>query len=329
MRAIGLSGVGRENERFAIVRVQNRREHMQGLSELLAVSRLGRPRVDDPFLDSASVGPGILDQLTSDSFVRLDRLYELGELSDVGRALDCALADPEQVLRPRRATASSSTPSVEQLEQVEKLSDRELAEGPTYWRQVTSSVSLRDPLVAVPGLLNLVLHPTVLGAVQSYLAGFPSLTYVKVVRTWANKLPDFDTQLWHVDFDSARMLKLFIFFHDINAEMGGTTFVEGSHLFEGKIEYDYRDRWSTAELERDFPSSRVRGFDGRFGDAFLLDTNMVHRGVRPILGDRTVVIANYMLHEETLSDGQLRIDPASVLELHPVQQLALQVGPIT
>lgn len=311
------------------MKVRDRREHMRGLTQLLAASRLSRPPLQDQWLDSARLNSEQIDSLVRDSYIKLKGLYNQVTLSRVEREVDRALADPALVLRPRKVPIFSGTPSIEDLERVEKLTDEELAQGPELWRKVTSSISLRDPLVAVPSITDLVLNSSVLDAVQRYVGGFPSLTYVKVVKTWANDLPSFDTQLWHVDFDSARMLKLFIFLHDIDSQTGGTNFVEGSHLFENDGKYEYRDRWNEAELKTDFPSSRVLSFDGSLGDAFLLDTNMVHKGVRPKSKDRTVIIANYMLHEETLSDGELRFDPEYALQLHPIQQLALQVGPLT
>lgn len=87
------------------------------------------------------------------------------------------------------------------MERVEKLTDEELAQGPELWRKVTPSISLRGPLVAVPRVTDLVLNSSVLDAVQRYVGWFPSLTSNKVVKTWANDLTSFDTQLWRVDFD--------------------------------------------------------------------------------------------------------------------------------
>lgn len=312
-----------------MVKVSNRRKHIEGLMQLLAVSRLSRPPLQDEWLDSAGLASDQLHSLVKDHFTTMKGLYDPRDLSKVADEVNRAFANPALVSRPRKVPSFPLPTSLEDLERVGKLTDEEVAQGPAFWREITSSIALRDPLLVVPSITDLVLNPSVLSAVQGYVGGFPSLTYVKVVRTWANDLPSFDTQLWHVDFDSARMLKLFIFLHDIDSQTGGTKFVEGSHLFDNVGDYEYQDRWNEAELQRDFPASRVFNFEGSLGDAFFLDTNMVHKGVRPELRDRTVIIANYMLHEETLSEGELRVDPGYVAHLHPIQQLALQLGPIT
>lgn len=67
----------------------------------------------------------------------------------------------------------------------------------------------------------------------------------------------------------------------------------------------------------------IKTFTGSFGDAFFFDPNCLHRGVKPISQDRSVIIANFAIHEETVSTGNLVFDKNYLVKLHPTQREVL------
>lgn len=165
----------------------------------------------------------------------------LEKLSRIKVLVEESFHNTELVQLPRKVPLDNSklkNLTVEDLENVEKMSLEEFQKGSSYRRNVTSSISLKSPLLHIPEILDIVLDPRIIRLAQEYLGGFPALTYLKVTKTWANDLPDFDTQMWHNDFDSKKMLKLFIFMHEINQERGGSRFVLGSHLFNPSRNYE-------------------------------------------------------------------------------------------
>jgi len=212
-----------------------------------------------------------------------------------------------------------------EIDRQPRLNDKELLKGEEYIKKNTSYIQLKEPLSTVPSLLSLVLDLRLLRLAQEYLGCFPLMTYVKVQRTWANSLPETNTQLWHVDIDAFKLLKAFIFLDDINMDGGATQFVKGSHFFaDGK--YEFKDRWSNEEVQSSFGRNNIMSPALAFGDLFLLDTLQIHRGSRPKNKDRTVIIANFCAHPEQASGGYLDLTSFDNTLLHPLQIKSLTTG---
>ena len=308
-----------------MVKITDRKKHLQDLNSIYADALVRRPKKSDSWLNSSNLNLEFLSSLEKHNFLKLENLY-LDKLSRIKVLVQESFENVELVQLPRKVPLTKSklkNLTVEDLESVEKLSLEEFKKGSSYWRNVTSSISLKSPLLHIPEILDIVLDPRIVRLAQEYLGGFPALTYLKVTKTWANDLPDFDTQMWHVDFDSKKMLKLFIFMHEINQERGGTRFVLGSHLFHPGRNYELQDRWTEEEVSDLFPSQMIKTVTGNFGDAFFLDTNLLHRGVKPISQDRSVIIANFAIHEETMSNGDLVFDKNYLVKLNPTQREVL------
>ncbi|MEB3197671.1 MAG: hypothetical protein VKP62_10755 [Candidatus Sericytochromatia bacterium] len=194
--------------------------------------------------------------------------------------------------------------------------------GTQYLKENTSYIQLKTPLKNVAALLPVILDLRLLRTAQEYLGCFPLLTYVKVQRTWANQLPETNTQLWHIDIDAFRMLKAFIFLDEIDSNTGVTRFIEGSHFFE-QGNYHYQDRWSEEDIENKFPFARRVTPKLAYGDMLLLDTLQLHRGARPRGRDRTAIIANFCAHPEQASGGCLDMREKDFKALHTLQKRAL------
>jgi len=265
----------------------------------------------------------LISDLKQNHFGVFQSEHLVADLNRLKFLIDDAFADPSLISTPKhscfKVKSSEDISRIEQIDSMPRLCPSEVAEGPDFWRRHTSYVQIRDPLTVIPELLPILLEPTLIAVMQEYLGALPQLNFVKIQRTWANDAPEIDTQLWHVDLDARKLMKVFLFLHDVDEQRGGTRFVRGSHLFDGHIDYPYQDRWSEKEIVDQFGPDAVSAATCEFGDLFLLDTNLIHRGSRPQLNDRTVVIANFSIHEETVSGGTMRLMPSSLDNLAPWQ----------
>lgn len=307
------------------VKVSDRQGHLEFLERRYKEALNDRGRIEDV---SNHVGEykALISDLQENYFGRFrnDRLDEA--LVTIRARIDSAFADPSLIATPKHACMKASSTEMTQIEQIDampRLCPSEIGEGPDFWRRHTSYVQLRDPLRTAPEILSVLFDPALIAVVQEYLGGRPQLNFVKAQRTWANEAPEIDTQLWHVDLDARKLMKVFIFLHDVDEARGGTRFVRGSHLFDGPLDYQYQDRWSDQQIFDLFGVDAVASAESHFGELFLMDTNLIHRGSRPEELDRTVVIANFGLHEETVSGGTMLVSESTLVDLSDWQMKLL------
>ncbi len=178
-----------------------------------------------------------------------------------------------------------------------KIPEADLARGPDAYRDRCNLVTLRDPLRAVPELLDWGLREPLLEATSAYLGGAARLGYVKVKRSFANGLPCFDTNFFHVDDNADRIVKILVYLNDVDLGGGPFTYVEGSHRqrFEG---WDRKVLFEDDEILAQYAKAEVREWPGSAGDAFWVDTKGFHRESRARERDRTVAIFDYVVEEE-------------------------------
>ena len=164
-------------------------------------------------------------------------------------------------------------------------------------RERVSSVGIVEPLVQLPDLAGIVFDPRLLAVVTSYFGTIPVMSFVKVRTTFANDLPTADTQFFHADFGSYRILKAFVYLNDVDLDGGPFCYIEGSHArkFEG---WDQQSRFSDDELRDVYGAGCVTACTAKAGDIYLAETTGFHRGLKPTRTDRAIVIVTYCVHPE-------------------------------
>lgn len=164
-------------------------------------------------------------------------------------------------------------------------------------RDKVSSVGLVEPLMRFPELADLVFDERVLGVATAYLGTLPVLSFLKVRTTFANDLPTADTQFFHADFGSYKILKAFVYLNDVDLEGGPFCYIEGSHArrFPG---WDEQSRFADHELHAVYGKDCITRCTARAGDIYLAETTGFHRGLKPVRIDRNVLIVTYCVHPE-------------------------------
>lgn len=85
----------------------------------------------------------------------------LEKLSRIKVLVEESFHNTELVQLPRKVPLDNSklkNLTVEDLKNVEKMSLEEFQKGSSHWRNVTSSISLKSPLLHIPGILDIVVQ---------------------------------------------------------------------------------------------------------------------------------------------------------------------------
>jgi len=206
-----------------------------------------------------------------------------------------------------------------------RLGPAVLKRGVKHWRDRTTHVNVKDPLIHVPEILDIAFDPELLELAGAYLGCPPMVGFVKLTRSFANDLPMFDTEQFHVDGNATTMLKAFVHLHDTDDGAGAHRFVRGSHL-DPVPGWDATGRASDAFIERFYGPESVVVQEAAPGEILLEDTTGFHRRGKARTRDRTLLILNYVVHEEYGGGGaRTRLPAADLVRLDAFQRMAAEL----
>lgn len=183
-----------------------------------------------------------------------------------------------------------------------KESTKEYLEDLTELASKTPTVSIKDPLVNVENLTDLVFNEEVISKITAYFKTLPMVTFVKVVKHFPNEFQS-SVNDWHVDgppdsIGSARLLKVIYYLDDIiDLDKGPYCYVEGSHL--DRITYNKRS-FNDKEITEYYGNDKIKEAYACMGDAIFTRGELIHKAGKPTSQPRTLVIINYCIHEEYL-----------------------------
>ncbi len=178
-----------------------------------------------------------------------------------------------------------------------RLDPADLARGITFLRTATSSVNLSDPMVCCPEIVQIAFDDEILDFAGAYLGCPALLGYVKLTRSFVSDFAPFDTEEFHVDGNARRILKAFVHLHDTDLDSGAHIYVRGSHRAP-ITGWDAGARATEAEIVAHYGREQIISQLARAGDVLLEDTSGFHRRGKARLRDRTLLILNYVAHEE-------------------------------
>jgi hypothetical protein len=191
--------------------------------------------------------------------------------------------------------------------------------GPTYSRgSVPPAVNVAeftaDAIARAPHLLALTLGPRVLPLVSHYLGVPPTIPYLSSWWSLHGRSQARDAQLFHVDSHDFKWLKLFVYLTDVDATSGPHILVRGSHDHDSRSrrfqDLHQRDpetakalmtsstkgeRFQDDHIEALYGPTDIIAITGRAGEAFLVDTAAIHKGLPPQTEDRLIFQALYTM----------------------------------
>jgi hypothetical protein len=135
-----------------------------------------------------------------------------------------------------------------------------------------NTIAIRHPALLDEAPQLLLSHTLVNRLVRDYLGPDAIFDKMTLFRIPACSEREDVSGLWHHD-RVGRRLKLFVFLHDVDGNTRPTFYLAGSHQQEYPTN-SYRSSRFTDERKGDY---KIVRFTGRKADAFLFDTNGIHR----------------------------------------------------
>ncbi len=180
-------------------------------------------------------------------------------------------------------------------------------------------------------LVAFALNERVLEVVSAYLGMCPRLKYMDL---WYNlpvdpSAPEISSQRWHRDYDDYRMVKLFLYLEDVDAQTGPFMYIPETqagarygHVYPSKPPSGSYPPGGA--IERVLGASRAVVCTGRAGTLVLADTAGFHKGGRAIAGARLLFTATYA-SDASVEQDRYRLSPRSDYStLGPLARFALR-----
>jgi Phytanoyl-CoA dioxygenase (PhyH) len=166
---------------------------------------------------------------------------------------------------------------------------RESLEGLSY-EQLSATekmISVRDPLLHIPELLDLAFHESILKIAANFLGSVPPLYRVMVVRDFPHSRA-LHSSNFHKDNDESDSLQIFIYLVDIDDHCGPLIYVPGSNRYDVRscrprlsrdLGIDTNDgRLSDEEVERAYPRDSWIALHTGCGSIAAIHGNGIHKG---------------------------------------------------
>jgi hypothetical protein len=221
-----------------------------------------------------------IQQLQSDGCVLLPEFFSRDSILGIGQQVDALIHNGDHLMplkdRARKIVGAAS----------EGLPMRDRA----------SSIGIDDPLLHLPGVIDLAFDARVLGLATAYFQTVPLLSYVKVRQSFVNEIPSSPTQQFHVDIGAVSIFKVLLYLNDVGHGGGPFCYVQTSHRekFDG---WESR-RYSRDDMAAIYGAHRVVRFHARAGDAMVVESAGFHCGEKPQVADRKILIFNYTVYPE-------------------------------
>ena len=171
-------------------------------------------------------------------------------------------------------------------------------QGEKYYKEECVHVTTSDPLVKYEGLLNLCVNKEIIGIADNYLNGKSGIGYVKIKKSYANKLEYRSyNHKFHIDDNAPEILKIIFYLNEVGKGGGGFNYVEGSHK-NNKLAVYENVTFDDHEVTEIYSKKVQHEFCGKKGTCIICDTKGLHKEGMATAKDRYSVIINYTLEEE-------------------------------
>lgn len=165
-------------------------------------------------------------------------------------------------------------------------------------RNVRNFISVKDPFVELPILYKVLTLKYVEDLIFSILGTKAALTGINVRRSFVNDLPEIDTNLFHVDGNGGRVIKLFIYLDDVDSVLDGPTQIFRTSADVKPWNWAKSYRMSADELKRYYGEDSLVNLTNLKRGVQVADTTSFHRGLKVKSKDRFMVTFSFTNHVE-------------------------------
>ena len=158
-----------------------------------------------------------------------------------------------------------------------------------------------QPLISAPEIHPFVFNDLIIDIAGAYMDCQPAFGTCNLRRSFVNNMAEGGNQIYHVDPNSPRFLKFFIYLDDVDENGGPFCYVEGSHTKKFELNgrnWNEQYSWDTNSINQIYGEDKVKYLTAKKGDLLMADTNGWHRGTKPLNKDRTMLTLDYVCHVE-------------------------------
>lgn len=161
---------------------------------------------------------------------------------------------------------------------------------------------IADPFINVPEILDIAFSDHLVQFATEYFNCIPGIGTFNLRRSYVNNLSPKGTQFFHIDRNSIKFFKFFVYLNDVEyIEDGPLTLIKESNK-KRPISHSYQHRWSEEQMKQIYGDDSFMYLTAKKGDLIAATTSFYHRGTKPLSKDRTMLTLNYGIHQE-LEDG--------------------------
>lgn len=227
------------------------------------------------------------------------------------------LHDVNTTLNDRGFGALAQAVDIAKLHDVRDSMEHFMNEGKNLWRghnkpqselrKTEAFTAIEQPLLCIPSILDVIFDSPLLHDIASQYCGAPvGLSGLNLRKSFVNSREEIETQVYHVDPNSPRFLKMFFYLNDVDIDGGPFQYVENSYKtkFEG-----WQDpyRRTDAEVHSIYGTEKVHRLTGKVGDVVMADTNAFHKGTKPKSADRGLLTIDWCIHPEFFQSPVFKI----------------------
>ena len=168
-------------------------------------------------------------------------------------------------------------------------------------------IQILQPFLNTPEIHPFVFNDFTIDVAGAYLDCMPVLSTCNLRKSFITNLPEGGTQIYHVDPNSPRFLKFFIYLNDVDMSGGPFCYIEGSHTKKFEIDnhnWNSQYSWDTDLINKIYGEDKIKYLTAKKGDLLIADTNGWHRGIKPINNERTMLTLDYACHPEFFDINQ-------------------------
>tara|TARA_Y100000034_G_C6821607_1_gene370084 strand:+ start:80 stop:943 length:864 start_codon:yes stop_codon:yes gene_type:complete len=169
---------------------------------------------------------------------------------------------------------------------------------------------INQPLIQCPTTLELAFNKKIINIVSEFFKCTPALGTLNLRRSHVNSDGPIKHQLFHVDQNSIKFVKVFFYLNDVKSvDDGPLTFVENSlhNKFEGWSDQT-RYRRSEQEIKAIYGNDSIKYMLADVGDMIIARPTAFHRGTSPTKNMRTMLTLNYVIHPEEWKQPTFEIE---------------------
>jgi hypothetical protein len=175
-------------------------------------------------------------------------------------------------------------------------------------RHTKPFIQCLQPLVSAPEIHPFVFNDLIIDIAGAYMDCYPAFGTCNLRRSYVNDLPETGTQTYHVDPNSPRFLKFFIYLNDVDEDGGPFCYIEGTHqrkFWLNGQSFNQTYNWPTDIINQIHEGQHeVKYLTAKKGDLLMADTNGWHRGTKPFSQNRTMLTLDYVCHVEEWRDSR-------------------------